>query len=264
MSIFDQSNLLKASYLSNYFLALLSNIETRSRAEGLDDDDKENIEELLTEFVDYPSLKAEAKSFFEEFFTLVKEAAYILDPELIISRFEEALENFNSLNSNIEEEDLKEYIEDFGLTLENRLLAIKNEHRFYVEQISGFIEASIEVLKEEYGTKIILRIQDTPAPLIGIDDLLNYQIKQLVEINQKIYEKLSEILVKYPDAELVIKTGEEISEETIEDFKTQIEEDKEELRSMQEQNELEAEDIELINDIAAELATNLVYRIYWG
>lgn len=265
----DRQNLLKAEYLIKLFMDDLFESEIESNEEELIPENQEAIIELVEAFAYGDSIELNAKIFFDAFFLLMQEAPYILNPQTIITKFEEAMELFTKLNHSIQEsnydhkQEMLDFLEEYGLTLENRLLAIKNEQRFFKEHLTKCVDASIQVVKKGSNIELFLTLQNAPSPLIGMEDLLNYQVKQLVELNQMIFTKLQEQMTEHNLHKIFIHSDQSIPAEIIEEFNEQFQQDKTDLREIQQKDFCSTDDEELIEDIATELATNLIYRIHW-
>ncbi len=265
----DKQNLLKAEYLIQLFLEDLKEAEQDSNESELIPENQEAIVDLVEAFAYGDAIELNAKIFFDAFFLLMQEAPYILNPQTVMTKFEETMDLFTKLNSSIEgsnyehKQEMLDFLEEYGLTLENRLLAIKNEQIFFKEHLSKCVDASLQVIKKDSTTELILTLQNAPSPLIGMEDLLNYQVKQVVEVNQMIFAKLQELMTENNLRKIFIHSDQSIPPEIITEFNEQFEQDKADLREIQQKDFCTTDDEELIEDIATELATNLIYRIHW-
>lgn len=265
---FNQANLLEPEYLIDIFTNTLKELEEEQVEGNLIPENQEMIIELLDTLDHDEIATVEVEKFFEIFFLLIQKAPYILDAKILMEKFESALESFHRLVFIVKEsnysdkENLLEFIEEYGLTIENRLLAIKNEQNFINVHLPQCINKSLEI--DLKNSTLILISQDVPGPLIGMTDLLNYQIKQIIGINKLIYGGIEKEMEEHKLEKILIKPAELISKEAMEEFTIQLENDKTDLKIIQSKNIISYEDLELINDIAAELATNLIYRLYWS
>ncbi len=265
----DKQNLLKAEYLIKLFMQDLEVIQEDSLTRELIPENQEAVFDLIEAFAYGDVIELNATIFFKAFFLLMQEAPYILDPDTVMTKFEEVTKLFTKLNASIQESDFEhkqemlDFIEEYGLTLENRLLAIRNEQKFFKEQLTQCVDASIQVIKKNSNHELILTLQNAPSPLIGMEDLLNYQIKQIVELNQMIFTRLEEKMAEYNLRKIFIHSDQAIPPEIIEEFNEQFEQDKEDLKAIQQKDFCDTDDEELIEDIATELASNLIYHIHW-
>lgn len=265
---FNQTDLSKPEYLIDIFKQSLTEIEAEQISAELNLEDQASIKELTESFETEGEIGTEIERFFEMFFVLIQQIPYILEVKTVIKNFEEGLKAYKRLvisiqeSNHIDTETLLEFIEEYGLTLENRLVAIQREQDFINKHLPQAIKASIEVdLKNK---SLILSSQEMPGPLIGMTELLNYQIKQIIEINKLIYDEIEQEMQKHKLEKICIKPIEKISSESLEEFTFQLDSDKADIQRIQNQDSISDEDNELIYDIAAELATNLVYRLYWS
>jgi len=265
MSQLNKSNLLQADYLIDLSINNLEQVEAAFMLqEKLIPEYQDSLSDLVEAFADDKSLQDRVEKFLNIFFLLMQRASSILDPKLVIEQFQIAEQAFNDLNAVLDDsqcsDDLKELIEDYGLTIENRLRAVLNEQDFINKHLADCIKNSLQVDKKASTLKLVF--QDLPGPLIGMNDLLNYQLKQIIEINKMLYSAIEEQMEANKLKKLIIPS-QNISDELIDDFYELLAEDKQDLSLMQEKDFINPDDEELIQDIALEVASNLIYRIYW-
>ena len=255
--MFSNLSSLESKSLITFFIDHLKEIERNNLGCELQVEDVNKVDNLLELFSYKKELTILAEKFFKNFFLVIREIPYILEPELILSKLETVLaiySNFYQLVL-VEAEHLSDFVEEYGLTLENRLMAIQAEQDSFKQHQDKYCQESFTLIRDEYGLKLVLTVQDTPSPLIGMTDLLNYQINQIAEINRSIYEAIEDAMEKHQLTKIIIETEPKPSQQTVNAFIDQVNKDKVSL--------VNCDDKELILDIAADLASNLLYRVYW-
>lgn len=208
--------------------------------------------------------------YFESFYKLVEEAPSMLDPEKVLQEFKIVKNKGENLKDFIDKEledteELDTFLEEYKLTIENRLSAINKEQENRKANLEAAIEKDISLENINGSEELVLNIHHHVQPLIGMNGLLNYQIKQMVETNELIYKRLLEEAEKHGKKVIYIrdKNSDELSDEKKEEFLEYVSEDKEIIGEFFQNSDPNEESKQAALEISEELACNLVYRICW-
>jgi len=209
--------------------------------------------------------------YFSNFFKVIQLAPSILDVERVIAEFKKLKLKGSELKAfiidNLDEPDeLLDFIEEYRLTVENRLDVIEREQLYYQENLNHLPGRSLSIEEIDNEKKLVLTILNPVQILIGMNALLNYQVRHLVEINIQIFNYLKQLSTEHQLTTIYIKdaTALNLSEEKREEFIDYVQEDRDSLSNVGLEALLSQDVRENIMDIASELATNLVYRICWS
>lgn len=208
--------------------------------------------------------------YFESFYNLVDQAPSMLDVDKVISEFKIIRNKGENLKELIDSEvhapeELHTFLEEYRLTIENRLSAIETEQESRKNQLEAAIEKDIFVDKIDGKDELILNVRHHVKPLIGMNGLLKYQIKQLVETNASVYDKLLAKAKAENKTRVFIrdKNADQLTEEKKQEFLDYIEEDKEIIQEFALNSNPGDEEQQTVLEIGEELACNLVYKICW-
>lgn len=258
---------LDSSSVLNLFYGYLSQLEIEAKSE-LTELNQLDYEESLSRFSDYDlKIQDKAQKFFYSYYFLIQEASCILDPNTLIRKFKLCRTHLKNLMSSIavslivDRERILQYLANFEIRLEEKVEEIKQGSKLLSQDIAKLVSNQIKY--DADAELIVLKLQGLPIPLSLLARPLNYQLKQVAQVNQEIFLKLKELLLENKDAKLQIVATENITKEELKDFMLCVNEDKELLKKLiykEEFNEIEEEDLE---DISKELALNLFYRIAW-
>lgn len=208
--------------------------------------------------------------YFESFYKLVEEAPSMLDPEKVLQEFKIVKNKGENLRDFIDKEvespeELDTFLEEYKLTIENRLSAIEKEQENRKANLEAAIAKNIYLENINGSEELVLNIHHHVQPLIGMNGLLNYQIKQMVETNELIYKKLLEEAKKHDKKVVYIKdkNSDELTEEKKAEFLEYVAEDKDIILDYSQNSDPDDESKQAALEISEELACNLVYKICW-
>jgi hypothetical protein len=209
--------------------------------------------------------------YFYEFFKIIQLVPSILDVERVIAEFKKLKLKGSELKAFIidnlgEPDELLDFVEEYRLTVENRLDVIEREQLYYQANLNQLPEQSLSIEEIDNEKRLVLTIFNPVQTLIGMNALLNYQLGHLVETNIKIFNHLKKLSAEHQLTTIHIKDAAalNLSEEKREEFIGYVHEDHESLDNLGLGAMLSEDGRENIMDIASELATNLVYRICWS
>lgn len=253
-----------------FFQAYLKELE-ESCDEELDPELDEDRQEQIAFFENAEqSIYNKAKIFFDSYYQLIQEVGTILEPDSIIEKFELALNRLNNLkleiaHSSMDKKDqILEYLEEVQLKLDNRSFAIKTEQKYLKQMPETQAEDMVSIEDEDGFKYLVLELQEIPSPLIGMSNLLNYQLLSVMQTNNRVIEKLYTLSAEHGIKNVHIRSRDEITEEEYMSFISQIEEDKDYIKSILESGQIEESDEEELLDIAQEVSLNLLFRLAWN
>ena len=208
--------------------------------------------------------------YFESFYKLVEEAPSMLNIDEVIKEFKIVKNKGENLRDFIDKEieapaELDTFLEEYKLTIENRLSAIEKEQENRKANLDAAIAKDIFIEEINGNEELVLNIEHHVQPLIGMNGLLNYQIKQMIETNELIYKKLIEEAKKHGKETVYIrdKNSDELTEEKKQEFLDYIIEDKDIITEFSQNSDPDEESKQAVLEISEELACNLVYKICW-
>jgi hypothetical protein len=209
--------------------------------------------------------------YFSSFFKVIQLAPSLLDVERVIAEFKMLKLKGSELKAflidNLDEpEELLDFVEEYRLTVENRLDVIEREQLYYQANLKKLAEQSLSIEQIDGEKRLLLTIFNPVQTLIGMNALLNYQLRHLVESNIQIFNHLKALSEEQQINIIHIKDTESVnlSVEKREEFIRYVQEDRDSLSDLGLEALLSEDIRENIMDIASELATNLVYRICWS
>jgi hypothetical protein len=216
-------------------------------------------------------LTDKVSDYFSSFFKVIQLAPSILDVEKVIAEFKKLKLKGSELKAfiidNLDEPDeLLDFVEEYRLTVENRLEVIEREQLYYQANLNQLPEQSLSIEEIDSEKTLVLTILNPVQTLIGMNALLNYQLGHLVEINIQIFNYLKKLSAEHQLTTIYIKDAAalNLSEEKREEFIDYVQEDRDSLGNLGLEALLSQDVRENIMDVASELATNLVYRICWS
>ncbi len=238
------------------FSTELQDLERIKKQSPLGSENSERLSEISSHFDGLnPDLARAIYDFFYEYFTMIEQVPYLLDAKSAIECFSSTLDKYYGLESLLRKElaadftEFKDFFEDYKLMLENRLEAIQQEQKAIARLDEKSLDDRIYFLETTEGRKLVLDMQQVPEPLIGMNDLLNYQIMQIININQRVYDQIIHLAQINSITEIYVRSNIKPNEQEQFEFWQQIEEDK--------------KNPGVLEEIAEEYSLNLLYRLAW-
>lgn len=217
------------------------------------------------------ALQKKAESFLDLYYRTIQLVEWCLDSDELLLNLERTLHELRSLRDllnlrsishadNLNGELIDGLKEKEAILLDKKELIkkdVSNSKDFTENLLKNVFE--IKKLNEE-EVEIYLSLENPAGEMMENDRLMNYQVRNIININQVLLKELNDIVYRYGTKNIFVK---DIEAEELAEFKEAVQQDKGCLREIVQFGLETNEDRETFNSIIDELAMNLVYRLVW-
>lgn len=229
------------------------------------------VEDMVGFRTQNENIQAKASSFLETYYQIIQLIEWCLDSDEILLTVERCLLDLRSLRDLLNLRSISEADSLSGElidSLNQKEAFLLNKKELVKKDVNNSKTFTEDLLKNVFEIKkinddeieIYLSLENPMGELSENDRLMNYQVKNIININKMLLRELNDIIYCSGVSKIFVR---EIGEGDLKDFKEAVEQDKDCVREIVQFGVETTEDRETFNSIIDELAMNLVYRLVW-